>query len=252
MNSERSKIIQAALKIISILVDNSMSGTGKTMTVSELMKATQLDETEFDAADNYLLAKKYVEGTGGGEKGSRWITAAGIDFCDENSTIPAHSEKLSNEPVDKSDPKKVFVVHGRNEKARRAMFAFLRAIGLEPIEWSEAVRLTNKATPYIGDVLDVAFSHAKAVVILFTGDDLARLGTRYSTDNEIEPLKPQSRPNVLFEAGLAFGRNPNRTILVEIGSLREVSDLLGRHAIRMDNSPEKRNDLVHCSDHNFG
>jgi predicted nucleotide-binding protein len=41
------------------------------------------------------------------------------------------------------DPTKVFVVHGRNEKARIAMFAFLRAIGLQPIEWSEAVSLTG-------------------------------------------------------------------------------------------------------------
>jgi len=44
----------------------------------------------------------------------------------------------------KLDKKKVFVVHGRNEKIRDYMFAFLRAIGLEPIEWDEAKRMTGK------------------------------------------------------------------------------------------------------------
>ena len=34
---------------------------------------------------------------------------------------------------------KVFVVHGRNTVARDGMFDFLRAIGLHPIDWSEAV-----------------------------------------------------------------------------------------------------------------
>ena len=34
------------------------------------------------------------------------------------------------------------VVHGRNLAARDAMFAFLRAIGLEPLEWSVLVSAT--------------------------------------------------------------------------------------------------------------
>jgi hypothetical protein len=41
---------------------------------------------------------------------------------------------------DLPDPKKVFVVHGRDEKLRSDMFGFLRALGLNPIEWREAVR----------------------------------------------------------------------------------------------------------------
>jgi CAP12/Pycsar effector protein, TIR domain len=49
--------------------------------------------------------------------------------------------------------RRVFVVHGRNEAAREAMFRFLRALGLGPLEWSEAVALTKSGTPYVGDVL---------------------------------------------------------------------------------------------------
>ena len=98
----------------------------------------------------------------------------------------------------------VFVVHGRNDKARDALFAFLRSIKLDPLEWAEAVRFTGKPMPYVGEVLDAAFTRAHAVVVLFTPDDEARLKKEFRTDNdpphEIEPTG-QARPNVLFEAG---------------------------------------------------
>ena len=58
------------------------------------------------------------------------------------------------ENISMPDPKRVFVVHGRDEALRRSIFAFLRAVNLEPLEWSQAVRLTGKGTPYIGEVLD--------------------------------------------------------------------------------------------------
>jgi hypothetical protein len=76
-------------------------------------------------------------------------------------------------PVMSADPRRVFVVHGRNMEARNAMFAFLRAINLDPIEWEEAIQMTGEGSPFIGHVLDVAFSNAQAAVILVTGDDVA-------------------------------------------------------------------------------
>ena len=61
-------------------------------------------------------------------------------------------------------PETVFVVHGRNEKLRLAMFDFLRAIGLKPLEWDQAVSLTGDGSPYIGEVLDTAFVNTQAVI----------------------------------------------------------------------------------------
>lgn len=148
--------------------------------------------------------------------------------------------------VDPDRARKVFVVHGRNDAARLAMFAFLRAIGLEPIEWSVAVQMTGEGSPYIGQVLDVAFDAAQAVVVLLTPDDIAYLRSEYASgddDPETEPLA-QARPNVLFEAGMAIGRHPKRTVLVELGKLRAFSDVAGRHAVRMDSTPQKRQDLA--------
>ncbi len=143
------------------------------------------------------------------------------------------------------DPRKVFVIHGRNEAARKAMFAFLRSLHLEPIEWSEARSLTGHASPYIGDILDAAFMHATAVIALFTGDDEARLRLQLLGPGEKEePLTPQARPNVLFEAGMAMGRNPKRTVFVELGQLRGFSDIAGRHAVRLTNNPKHRQELA--------
>lgn len=143
------------------------------------------------------------------------------------------------------DSRTVFVVHGRNELARRALFEFLRAIGLDPIEWSEAIRMTGKGSPYIGDVLDAAFGAAQAVVVLQTPDDVAYLHESLTFPEDPECVaQMQPRPNVLFEAGMAMGRNADRTVIVELGRVKSFSDIHGRHVVRLDNSVAKRQELA--------
>nr|WP_308263212.1 nucleotide-binding protein [Rhodococcus erythropolis] len=145
----------------------------------------------------------------------------------------------------KPDPRKVFVIHGRNQTARTEVFAFLRSIGLDPIEWSAALRMTSEASPYIGDVLNAAFARAQAVVVLQTPDDIAYLDAALcdSDDAEAQP-QPQPRPNVLYEAGMAMGRNPERTVIVEFGRVKSFSDIHGRHVVRLDNNVGRRQDLA--------
>lgn len=126
------------------------------------------------------------------------------------------------------------------------MFEFLRSIGLDPMEWTKAVDLTGRGSPYIGEVLDAAFDHATAVVVLMTPDEIAYLQPRYANggdDPETDP-SAQARPNVLFEAGMALGRNAERTILVEVGDVRPFSDVAGRHAIRLSNDTKARQSLA--------
>ena len=99
------------------------------------------------------------------------------------------------------DGRTVFVIHGRDLEARNNLFRFLRAIGLHPLEWAEAVQATGHASPYIGDILDRAFSRAQAVIALLTPDDEARLRAPLRGQNEPtyeSELTPQPRPNVLF------------------------------------------------------
>ncbi len=158
------------------------------------------------------------------------------------------TEKEKTDIVKESpDPRKVFVVHGRNQAAKDAMLVFLRSLGLQPIEWTEATSMATGGSPYIGSIIDVAFSKAQAIVVLLTGDDEARLRKKFLINSEPTfetDLTPQARPNVLFEAGRAFGSHPDRTILVELGQLRPFSDISGMHIVRLQNATEKRQDLA--------
>ena len=153
----------------------------------------------------------------------------------------------NHQPRPARDAREVFVVHGRNGFARDAMFEFLHSLDLHPLEWSEAVNATGKASPYIGEILDAAFSRAHAVVVLFTPDDEARLKEPFRTENDPPhetQLTGQARPNVLFEAGMAMARDQDRTVLVELGNLRPFSDVAGRHAIRLTNNSQQRQELA--------
>lgn len=184
----------------------------------------------------------------GGLKAARAIVRRPVDV--EAPALDSDYSRQSNSQADAApvaDPQAVFVVHGRDRSVRDAMFAFLRAIGLHPLEWAEVVKATGKPTPYIGEILEAAFSSARAVVVLMTPDDEARLREPFREDgddvNETK-LTPQARPNVLFEAGMAMGGSPDRTILVEVGVLRPFSDIGGRHVIRLDDSMARRQQLA--------
>jgi hypothetical protein len=143
--------------------------------------------------------------------------------------------------------RKVMVVYGRDSSASSAMFDFLRALKLDPQEWISLVHATENAAPYTGEVLDRALEIAQAVVVLFTPDDDARLRADLLLADdgpEERDLRGQPRPNVLYEAGLAMGRHPTRTVIVELGTLRGVSDLFGRHTIRLVGSAGPLHDLA--------
>lgn len=145
------------------------------------------------------------------------------------------------------DGRHVFVIHGRDEQARRAVWSFLQDLDLRPLDWEEHVQRTDKPLPYLGEVLDTAFEHNQAAVVLMTPDDGASLhaGLREPGEPPHETVVTgQARPNVLFEAGMALGRQPERTVIIEIGRLRPFSDLGGRNVIRFDGTAKSLNKIV--------
>jgi predicted nucleotide-binding protein len=152
---------------------------------------------------------------------------------------------VANKSSKKADA--VFVVHERNTKARDELTHFLRSLDIKVIEWSKAVALTKKPNPYIGEVIDAGFLHAQAIVVLLTADDEAKLKDKFITasDHSFE-RKPtgQPRQNVLFEAGMAFGRYNATTVLVRIGDLRPMSDVAGIHILHLSDTPTSRKQFV--------
>ena len=164
---------------------------------------------------------------------------------------PGHAARTQSQPTKEVRPatnaREVFVVHGRNDAAHEAMFAFLRAIDLIPLEWNMAREETGRPSPYIGEILQAAFSRAHAVVVLLTPDDEVRLKPQFRTDGDPPyetQLIGQARPNVLFEAGMAMGSQPDRVVLVELGNLRPFTDIAGLHIVRMDGSSQRRQELA--------
>ncbi|HEV7752228.1 MAG TPA: nucleotide-binding protein [Baekduia sp.] len=178
----------------------------------------------------------------------KWRAASSArDVTDDLIEGPPGTSTEAGSAPERVDPRRVMVVYGRDNEARRAMFDYLRALGLEPGEWRMLVAETEKGSPYIGEVLERAFESAAAVVVLFTPDDEAKLRDDLLSDADPEyerTLTPQARPNVLFEAGMAFGIHPDRTVMVELGALRPFSDVFGRHVVRLDGSAAPLRDIA--------
>jgi predicted nucleotide-binding protein len=178
--------------------------------------------------------------------GSR--TAVPSAPTDSSAPRKQHSVKVRPKPS-KAKDNSVFVVHGRDEGLRRAMFQFLRDIGLNPLEWSKAVLLPKKGggNPHIDDVLDAAMERVQAVVVIFSPDDMAYLKPsllgKGEKNSEGKP-KGQPRPNVIFEAGMVLGRHPEKTLLVQVGTVKGFSDIAGKHLVRLSDEAAKKKDVA--------
>src|SRR5262249_42196614 len=144
-----------------------------------------------------------------------------VDDNVNQSTTPqsiSQSTDSSKTAINSSNPdilRRVWVVHGRDERLRTGLFSFLRSIGLEPLEFGQARALTKKPMPCVGEILEVAFEHAQAVLVLLTPDDQARLRADLVRDSDPayeKDLTGQARPNVLFEAGMALISHRDQTI----------------------------------------
>lgn len=168
----------------------------------------------------------------------------------ESRLLPA----TRNNAEPRANPAEVWVIYGRNDQFRKLIFRLLRDVGLEPIEFSEAVARSGSGLPFVLDVVLNEIANAPAIVCLFTPDDYAELReelrstpTNANDSAESERLKEhgyQPRPNVLLETGMALAAMRDKTLIVSMGRLREISDLGGLHEVRWDDSPAIRLALV--------
>ena len=63
-------------------------------------------------------------------------------------------------------------------------------------------------------------------------------------DPAYEKELPQARPNVIFEMGMAFGKHPDRTLIVEFGITRTLSDVHGLNTIRFTDDEQSRKKIA--------
>jgi predicted nucleotide-binding protein len=172
-------------------------------------------------------------------------TIEDLDEADKMKESQPAQEARAASPT--TDPRSVFVVHGRNAKAKAAMFDFLNALKLDPLDWEEAVKLTGKSTPHTIEVINAAMKTAQAIVVLVTPDETVQLNPEFVSakdkPHEKEPSE-QARPNVYYELGMAVALYQERTIIVELGDVRPFSDIDGVNVIRMSDSSDSRNALA--------
>jgi predicted nucleotide-binding protein len=151
-------------------------------------------------------------------------------------------------PIKTTKNNSIFVVHGRDTKLNEDIFGFLRAIGINPKEWSQAIKDAKGANPNVGEVIHNAMKQVQGVLVVFSPDEEAKLRTKFCSDRDkkygANKLEPQARPNVIFEAGLALGAHADKTLLVQVGDIREISDIAGKHILHLSDHPASRKELA--------
>jgi predicted nucleotide-binding protein len=164
------------------------------------------------------------------------------DLLFAQETSPAGSEVPAKT---QADPKKVFIIHGRNMAAAKEIGRYLRALGLEPINFGE-LRGKMKGTPTVADIISRGMEEAQGVLALFTGDEWAVLRPEHRQDHDrgAQLSRWQARPNVLFEAGMAFGRDRERVVFVLLGQVELFTDVEGIHVLRPNNDASGARDIL--------
>lgn len=201
------------------------------------MELRDLRPITSDARDRGFIRIK--DEVAGGDLRIFNITAAGRTFLRTLKTVGISAQ--AKDKILDTEPRSVFAIHGQNERAKEELFVFLKEIDLKPTAWSKAVELTKKSSPYVSEIVRAGLDKAQAIVALFTDDEQVTLRENLAKKDD---SGYQPRPNVIFEAGWAFGQYPDKTIFVELGALRPISDIAGIHTIRLDDSFERRRDLA--------
>ena len=151
-----------------------------------------------------------------------------------------------NPVKEKSMKREVFLVHGRDPVAREQLVNLLKAFDLRIIDWERAAAATGVATPDTMAIIEAGMDEADVTVVLFTPDDVGNVKPEFASSkdpsHEVDPTG-QARLNVVFEAGMAWARDRRTVVLVEVGSVRPMSDTVGVNVTRLKNSDDSRKSL---------
>lgn len=132
--------------------------------------------------------------------------------------------EIKEKSVSIVDNKKVFIVHGHDEKLKYEMSNWLRSLDLTPIILHLTANMGIKTI--INKIQEN--SDVDCAIILMTADDLGRA-------KEEKELKLRARQNVVFEAGYFLGKlGEKKVILLYDKGLEAPGDLSGCVYIEAD------------------
>ena len=104
--------------------------------------------------------------------------------------------KKSNKSRSNFNNKKIFIVHGHDEKLKLEVARFIEKLGLEAIILSEQTNKGKTIMEKIEENTDVGYG-----IVLYTPCDK---GGTFNTS--YEDMKPRARQNVIFEHGYLIGK----------------------------------------------
>lgn len=123
-----------------------------------------------------------------------------------------------------SDPKKIFIVHGRNDGILNEVSDYLEQLGLTPVILK---RLRQNGINTILNQISQN-SNVSCAIILFTADDVGKL-------KEETLLEKRARQNVVFETGYFLGKlGKERVLMMAEKDVKLPSDLGGCLYIDLD------------------
>src|SRR5487761_2314149 len=115
-----------------------------TKLIAEELRPADMDRLE--SAVEWLIHRGYVKGVGFGHDTGRIVgmTSPGVELVEELNEADARKSEAPPHAMENSvsatrNPREVFIVHGRNVKAFEAMRDFLRALGLNPLDFNTLI-----------------------------------------------------------------------------------------------------------------
>lgn len=221
--------------------------------VNRLIAKISSDELVSRRAAAMLLARKlgvnfsrFATPEDRAEMRGHVVSQVQLDEASPTVTTQPAPKTITKPTVKPAKNNTLFVVHGRDTELNEDMFGLLRALGLNPIEWSKAVAKTKGNNPDIDKIIAGQMKSVQGIVVMISPDEEAKLKSKFC-DAAVPAeriLQNQARPNVLFEAGWAFGAYPDKTLLVRVGNTRPISDLGGKHIMKLSNSPASRKEFA--------
>ncbi len=187
-----------------------------------------LDHPDATTADNSLLSAFFVRTAQGTELNGDLTENAG-ELKDEHSE--RYDEKIARKAKTRSS-NRVFIVHGRDDKARYEVESFLKRVELEPIVLHEQPNMgRHLLTKFIDEAELVTFA-----VIVMTADDVGGL---YPSE-----LVPRARQNVILELGYFLAHlGQSRVCALVAPGLETPSDFDGIVYIKMDDDSRWEREL---------